>query len=286
MTDSVVSQFGLTASDGEHIAVMEWPLPEEQSPQAVALVCHGLGEHIWRYNAVAQRLNSWGMAVRGMDWYGHGESGGPRGGMPHKLRFLDDLADLVDDTRRMYPNVPLVLVGHSMGGLVAADFVRHRARPVQGLVMTSPALAVRLNPIQRLLMSFAPRLAPNFRVDNGLPVAYLCRTAAVREAYVADKLVHRKVCGRLAEYVYETGTVVREAAGTWDMPTLLMYAGDDHLVDPQGSIWFAQAAATNPQSVVQAQAYAQSYHELFNEPNAEDVLQRLHTWLKAQKFIA
>ena len=82
-----------TASDGENLAVQDWPLPEGEPCRGTVLLVHGLGEHVGRYDAVARRLNDWGFAVRGYDQYGHGESGGPRGGLTSDLRLLDDLAD-------------------------------------------------------------------------------------------------------------------------------------------------------------------------------------------------
>ena len=130
-----------TASDGENLAVQDWPLPQGEPCRGTVLLVHGLGEHVGRYDALARRLNDWGFAVRGYDQYGHGESAGPRGGLTSDMRLLDDLADLVDATRaRMPAGQPLVLLGHSMGGLVASRFVSLHLRPVDALVLSSPAL--------------------------------------------------------------------------------------------------------------------------------------------------
>ena len=122
--ESVLSPF--IASDGENLAIQDWPDYQGERLRGVVLLVHGLGEHAGRYEVVASQLNAWGFAVRGYDQYGHGESGGPRGGLPSDARLLDDLADIIDTTRaRMSPDMPLILLGHSLGGLVAA----RRARP-------------------------------------------------------------------------------------------------------------------------------------------------------------
>jgi alpha-beta hydrolase superfamily lysophospholipase len=105
-----------------------------------------------------------------------------RGGLPHANRLLDDLGDLVESTRVRNPGVPLVVIGHSMGGLVAASFVARTLRAVDGLVLSSPALALRLSPVQRMLMSVVPRLAPNLAV-NGLDPQYLSHDKRVVQAY-------------------------------------------------------------------------------------------------------
>src|SRR5664279_2960463 len=133
-TESTLSTF--VAIDGDNLAVQDWPLEPETPLRGVVLLVHGLGEHAGRYDALARRLNDWGFAVRGYDQYGHGESGGLRGGLPTDSRLLDDLADIVDSTRaRMTRNTPLILLGHSMGGLVAARFAALGMRPIEGLVL-------------------------------------------------------------------------------------------------------------------------------------------------------
>eukprot|EP01038_Epipyxis_sp_PR26KG_P000398 gene398-569_t len=124
----------------------------------------GQGDPQDAHDALARRLNDWGFAVRGYDQYGHGESAGPRGGLTSDMRLLDDLADLVDATRaRMLAGQPLVLLGHSMGGLVASRFVSLHLRPVDALVLSSPALDAGLGAVQKLLLATLPRIAPNLR---------------------------------------------------------------------------------------------------------------------------
>lgn len=123
-----------TASDGENLAVQDWPLPPGQAQRGTVLLVHGLGEHVGRYDALARQLGGWGFAVRGYDQYGHGESSGPRGGLTTDSRLLDDLADMVDAVRARTPEgLPLVLLGHSMGGLVASRFVALGVRPVDAM---------------------------------------------------------------------------------------------------------------------------------------------------------
>ena len=281
MKDEQVSQFGMTASDGEHVAVVDWSLEPDQRPLGVVLIVHGLGEHSWRYNHVAGQITAWGFAVRALDLYGHGESGGPRGGLPHARRMLDDLAELVDDTCRVFgEHVPLILMGHSMGGLIAADFVRLGMRPVDGLVMSSPALDPGMNWFQRGLAATLNRLTPNFRVDNGLKLEFLCRDPAVVQAYKDDKQVHRKISARLAHYIASAGPMVCRAASKWHVPTLLMYAGQDKLVNPRGSRLFLANAGKSP--LVQGKCLEPMYHEIFNDPKKAVVFAVLGKWLAEQ----
>jgi len=275
--ESTLSTF--TASDGDNLAVQDWYLPEGERQRGVVLVVHGLGEHAGRYDGLAHILNAWGFAVRSYDQYGHGESDGMRGGLPHSNRLLDDLADLVESTRLRNPGVPLIVLGHSLGGLVAASFVARTLRAIDGLVLSSPALSMRLGPVQRMLMAIVPRIAPNLAVSNGLNPRFLSHDRRVVQQYLNDPRVHDRISGRLARFMEEEGALVRSRAASWNVPTLLMYAGDDHMVDPSGSEFFA---ATAPQRFVSARRFDGLYHELLNEQDAQMVYECLKSWLDAR----
>jgi len=276
--DSTLSTF--IALDGDNLALQDWPLEPGVPLRGVVLLVHGLGEHAGRYDHVARRLNDWGFAVRGYDQHGHGESGGRRGGLPSDTRLLDDLADIVDSTRaRMAPTTPLILLGHSLGGLVAARFVSLALRPVQALVLSSPAFDPGLNAVQKLLLAVLPKIAPNLRVGNGLDPSLLSHDPAVVAAYRADRLVHDRISGRLARFMANSGPATLALAPAWTVPTLLLYAGADQLVNPAGSRAFAAAA---PKAVVSSRCFVALYHELFNELQSAPVFAELKQWLDAR----
>lgn len=276
--DSTLSTF--TASDGDNVAMQDWPLDEEQALRGVVLIVHGLGEHAGRYDRLARRLNSWGFAVRGYDHYGHGESGGVRGVLPSETRLLDDLADVIESTyARMDRKTPLIVLGHSMGGLVAARFVSMGSREVSGLVLSSPALDPGLSGLQKLLVATLPKIAPNFCVGNGLDPSFISHDPAVVAAYKADPMVHDRISGRLARFIATAGPATVERAPHWRVPTLLLYAGDDRLVAPAGSRAFAAAA---PGKVVTVKCFENLWHEIFNEADAEPVFAELKRWLDAR----
>jgi alpha-beta hydrolase superfamily lysophospholipase len=275
--ESTLSTF--TASDGDNLAVQDWHLPYDGPPRAAVLVVHGLGEHAGRHERLAHALNGWGFSVRSYDQYGHGDSDGVRGGMPHSNRLLDDLADLVESTRVRNPGVPLVVIGHSLGGLVAASFVARTLLTVDALVLSSPLLATRLSPVQKMLMAIVPRIAPNLTVANGVEPGHLSHDPRVVQDYVNDPRVHDRISGRLARFIADETALVRARAGGWKVPTLLMYAGDDRVVDPEGSRAFAAAA---PSRQVTERRFDGLYHEIFNELEAEPVYDCLREWLDAR----
>ena len=266
----------LRTSDGETLSLADWLLPADAARRAVVQIVHGIGEHIGRYAHVAARLNQWGFAVRGHDHFGHGASSGARGGLPSDLRLVDDLARVVDDSRSAYPGAPLVLLGHSLGGLVAASFVARETRPVDGLILSSPGLDPGLGAVQKLLVAVLSRIAPKLRVGNGLDVTKLSHDRAVLRAYREDPLNHDRISARLARFVASEGAVVQARAPQWLVQTLLMYAGDDHLVAPAASRAFAAAA---PKDTVDAICFDAMYHEIFNEPDAGQVFDTLRNWL-------
>lgn len=278
MTDSTL--FPFTALGLDRLAQRFWPLPGDDEPRGVVILVHGLGEHVGRYEHVAARLTQWGFAVRGYDQFGHGLSDGPRGALPTEERLIEDLADVVDDARMGMPDhMPLILLGHSLGGLVAARFVARAVRPVQGLVLSSPALDPGLRSVHRALLRLLYALAPNLRLRNGLNPRGLSHDAAVVQAYRADPLVHDRISMRLAHFITEAAPATLALAARWSVPTLLLYAGTDKLVDPAGSRAFAAAA---PPEVVAAQCFEPLYHEIFNEAQPEPVFAALQAWLQSR----
>ncbi|MDB5894717.1 MAG: alpha/beta hydrolase [Rhodoferax sp.] len=282
--ESTLSTF--TAVDGENLAVQDWPLAEDVPLRGVVLVVHGLGEHAARYDHLAQRLNGWGFAVRGYDQYGHGESGGSRGTLPSDGRLIDDLEDVLTSTRaRMPRGMPLVLLGHSLGALVAARYTVLRRGAVEGLVLSSPGLAQAphgvggMNSMKRLALAALPTLAPNLRLHNGLDPALLSHDPAMVRAYRADRFCHQRMSARMARFIADSGPIVLAHAAAWRVPTLLLYAGEDRLASPEGSRAFAAAA---PPEFVTAQCFDSLYHDLFNELDNEPVFERLRMWLAAR----
>ena len=265
----------LSAPDGETLLLRR--LASAAASRAVVVLVHGLGEHAGRYRALAERLHGWGFAVWAHDHHGHGESSGARGGLPSELRLVDDLALVIDDARRENPGLPLVLLGHSLGGLVAASLVARGVRPVDGLVLSSPGLDPGLNGFQKALLAVLPRIAPRLRVGNGLDDNFLSHDRAVVQAYRDDPLTHDRIGGRLARFLAHEGALVRQAAAHWPVPTLLIYAGDDRLVVPAASRAFAEAAT--PSGMVEARCFESLYHEIFNELDAGPVFAALQRWL-------
>lgn len=280
MSDTTQAPF--TLRDGLNIALYDWPLPLRQRPRGVVLIVHGLGEHAWRYDALAQRLNDWGFCVRAYDQRGHGESGGHRGVLPYEDALLDDLQEVVDDTRRHIAEpwaCPLILLGHSMGGLVSATFVQRQMAPVDALVLSSPALDAGIGGLKKALIGTMNRWAPNLALSNGLDASRISHDPDVVAAYEKDRLVHDRISARLARFIDVNGPRVVAASPGWTVPTLLLYAGDDRLVRPEGSRAFTAVA---PRDIVRSECLKGQYHEIFNELDPSPAYIALKAWLDAR----
>jgi len=283
-------QLPFTTFDGETLAVYDWLLPRGVAPRAVVVIVHGLGEHAWRYDRLATELNAMGFSVRAYDQRGHGDSAGKRGCLPAQDALLKDLSEILDDTRATLCarfRSPLVLLGHSMGGLVSALWVAreqaltlHHAQPVDALVLSSPALDPGLSAWQRTLLATLPHWLPHITVANGLDPDLVSRDPDVVDAYRADPLVHDRISPLLGRFIAQGGSEVLAHAPQWRVPTLLMYAGCDGLVNAQGSRSFAQRA---PVGVVQARCYEDFFHEIFNDPHRDEAVSGLFNWLE-QRF--
>ncbi len=274
----------LTMQDGDSLVTQNYPQANGQVLRGQIVLVHGLGEHMGRYAHVVKHLNDWGFAVRTYDQYGHGKSSGNRGCLPSPHRLLDDLVLVIDDTRKKMAaqntvNTPLVLLGHSMGGLVAARFVSLAIRPVDALVLSSPALGAKLKAVDKLLLAVLPKIAPNLAVPNGLDASKISHDPEVVKAYLADPLVHNKISPRLGKWIMDNGAATIESASTWHVPTLLMYAGQDKLVDAAASRRFTSLA---PKSILQSTCYEALYHEIFNEVDSSPVFAEVRGWLNAR----
>jgi alpha-beta hydrolase superfamily lysophospholipase len=269
----------LITGDGIKLHLRRWPAAGK--PHGTVQIVHGLGEHIGRYEALALRLNAAGWNVAGHDLRGHGLSEGPRGKILGEHTMLVDLSAVTEYLRGSGRHI---LLGHSLGGLIAARFVAESlmnsasrwVRDVDGLVLSSPALDAGLGPVRRWLIEGLARVMPGLPLGNGLNPKWISRDPEVVRRYAGDELVHRTITPQLARFIVQSGELVLRRAERWRTPTLLMWAGADRCVSPSGSAAFAAAA---PPQVVTAQEFPALFHEIFNEPERELVIEKLISWL-------
>jgi alpha-beta hydrolase superfamily lysophospholipase len=265
----------LRSADGTELSYREWLVDDARG--AVQIV-HGLGEHGGRYGELAGIFNALGLSVRAQDHRGHGRSGGARGSIADHHDFLHDLKLVFDDFAKTQNTTPF-LFGHSLGGLIAARFATGGFGEVRGLMLSSPALAIRMSSFQRILLAVGSILAPAFAVSSGLPPSGVSHDAEILRGYRDDTLNHNKVSPRVIRFMLDAMALCIADADRFVEPVLLQVAGDDLLVDPVGSErFFARLPVENKTM----HWYDDAYHEIFNEmaPLRQRVQQDLIAWMK------
>ncbi|MBT8058406.1 MAG: lysophospholipase [Gammaproteobacteria bacterium] len=272
----------IATEDGLELVWRSWT-PE--APCGVIAIVHGLAEHGGRYRETGEAFARAGWAVYACDLRAHGLSPDPPGsGRVHVKRFSDfsrDVDALLGLVREHHSELPLFILGHSMGGLISIRYALDKPRDLAGAIISSPALGIHPDskppPALRLLVRVLSVLAPRLRVDTELDPKAISRDPAVVQAYVDDPLVSSRVSARwYAEFLKTMKQTHRDAASL-GVPMLLMQSGDDRLVDPEAARSWAALA---PQGKVELHVWEGLYHEMFNEPEKERVRERVQTWLR------
>lgn len=244
---------------GGAIVAREWP---NDQARFVVLLCHGYGEHIGRYEYVADRLVREGAAVYGQDHVGHGRSDGERVLIEDYDKVVDDFHLLEERARKEHPGLPVVLVGHSMGGMIAARYGQRFGDGLEAIVLSAPVLG-EWAAMDGLLS--APEI-PDVPIDPST----LSRDPAVGEAYVADPLVwHGPFKRATLVAIRDTMATIRDDGPIDGTPVLWLHGTDDGLVPYAGSEtgWKALAGDRS-----EAKTYEGARHEIFNETNKDEVL--------------
>lgn len=268
----------LRAADGTPLHVADSMLDSPAASRGGVVLMHGLGEHSGRYAHVVRFFNDCGWSVRIYDHRGHGRSGGARGDAPSADAVLQDAKIVIDDFAQQIGEPP-ILFGHSMGGLFAARFATAGLSPLRALILSSPALAVPMSGAQKLMLKVMHAIAPAMAVPNGLQTRYLSHDPAVVDAYIKDQLVHPKISSRLLTSMLAAIEFSHAHAAALTIPTLMVVAGDDHLVDASGSDRFFKRLAPG---VGTMHVYRDFYHEIFNEVDASRVFADVREWLQEQ----
>ncbi len=252
-------------------------VPDEDA-RAVVVLVHGLAEHSGRYHHVAARLVADGHAVHALDHRGHGRSEGTRALVDRMDNVVADLDALVEATITAHPGVPVVMLGHSMGGLVAVRYALEHQQRLTALMLSAPLAALEAaSPATRLAAHVLSALTPRVgvvRIDSAL----ISRDPEVVRAYDSDPLVFR---GKLAaRTVAEIESAVRSLptrVAAISSPTLIMYGSADRLCPPAGSLMLDDRIGAQDRTL---QVYDGLYHEIFNEPERDRVLEDVCAWLR------
>ncbi|MBM76643.1 MAG: hypothetical protein CMK59_14650 [Proteobacteria bacterium] len=260
------------SSDGTRLRLARW---NEDGDKDILLV-HGLAEHLGRYQHIGEYFASQGWRVTFLELRGHGESEGKRGHVRLWINYVEDVQAAMGTVGR-----PMVIVAHSMGGLVTLATMQHSMTPkVHCVALSNPLLGLFTDPPKlkvlggRLLSKIVPTLA----LSNEQNPEHMSRDAEVVRAYANDPLVFDKITTRWGAEMLKKMQDINDHAASFSLPLLMMIGGCDQVCSPDS----ARAFVNNYGGTAQTKEYHQCYHELFNEPEKYEIMADLNNWLTQQ----
>jgi alpha-beta hydrolase superfamily lysophospholipase len=268
----------ISTSDGLRLYLRKHAANE---PRGNILLVHGFGEHSGRYRALIEHLVSHSYSVCAYDQRGHGQSDGLPGHVEHFGDYDLDLERIVASMRAADDERPLFIVAHSMGGLVALRYLARESTAIAGAVLSAPLLGVVVKvPAHKVMMArVSAVVSPRLRLDNEINPAVLSRDPEVGRAYAADPLVNRKVSAR---WFSEATAAIQEMpliGASIITPLLVMHGTGDKLASVEATRRIFPLLASSDKELV---VYDGFYHELFNEPEKDDIYAKVSAWIESR----
>jgi len=261
--------------DGFSIFQRTW---SPKSPKGLVLITHGVAEHIGRYEHVAQALADNGFQVVGWDLRGHGKSSGKRNYVNAFTDFLDDLGLVLARVKTDYPDLPIFLFGHSLGGAITTYFAIDRKPEVQGIVLSAASVKISddispfLQKVSGILSILMPKL-PAIKLDS----SSISKDPEVVKDYDTDPLNYRGgILARTGSEILKATKVIGARMSELDLPILIMHGNSDKLADVSGSKMLHEQISSKDNTL---KLYDGLYHEILNEPEQQIVMADMLEWL-------
>ncbi|MCG8339328.1 MAG: lysophospholipase [Proteobacteria bacterium] len=265
----------LIDKQNRRIPICSW-LPNKTSCQLV--VVHGFSEHMWYYHDVAKTLSESGVAVHMMDLPGHGMAEGIRGHIDRFDEYLDNVDLLWKDNPFYLKTKPTFILGHSLGGLISAQYVLRRTHTFQGLILTSPLTGFgAISSLPATLL--ASLLAKNHRNDpipKPAGVKALSRNPNQWPVYLSDPCRGRMITPNLYLLMLSMSGKLQEYASSIKLPILMFVSEKDKVVDPYaGQRFFGNVGSSDKKLIV----FSEAMHELFQEVECGQILETMQVWI-------
>jgi acylglycerol lipase len=264
----------VNARDGTSLLLREWRV-EAGEPWATLLLVHGLAEHSGRYEHVGAHFAAAGIETHAIDLRGFGASGGARAWLNRWSELHDDAEEQIAALRVAAPERPLVLYGHSLGGLVCLGYVLDGRSEPDLLVLSAPAIRAEIPAWQRTLVAVLGRVAPRTSLPNRLEGSILSTDPAVGFDYFADPLNVHASTARFGVLAFAEQRRVAAGLDRLSIPTLVIHGGDDSLVPT------ATSAVFEGRQGVTRQVFEGLRHETHNEPDRDRVLDAVVAWIRS-----
>lgn len=262
--------------DGLTVYAQGWE-PDIRPSKAVVCLVHGLGEHSGRYSHVADAFCKQGYALFGADTRGHGRSAGARGHFPSIEAVMKDIDQLLEEAKKVYPEIPLLLYGHSLGGILVLHYGLKRRPAIKGVIATSSGLrtALEKQPLKIIAAKVLGAIIPKVSLPSGLDVNAISHDENVIENYKNDPLNHGLVSLGFGKIMLATTKWTLEHSSEFPIPLLMLHGKSDAIAYPSGSNEFAAPLREKCKLVL----FDNGYHELHNEPEKSQVFKTMMDWM-------
>ncbi|WP_138502420.1 alpha/beta hydrolase [Nostoc sp. PA-18-2419] len=253
----------------------------EGKVRGILAIVHGLGAHSDRYDNVIQHLIPKQYALYSFDLRGHGRSPGQQGYINRWSEFRQDLQAFLELIKTQQPQIPIFLLGHSLGSVIVLDYALRcpqEASRLQGVITLAPALGkVGVSKTRLLIGKQLSRVWPRFTLNTGLDLSAGSRDEKILAAYAQDSLRHTRGSARLATEFFATVDWVNAHAADWQLPLLILHGGADRVTLPEGGKIFYQQVSCPDKLRIE---YPGAYHELQSDLNYQQVMTDLENWLE------
>lgn len=263
------------SADGLKLYYQSWHPPG--SAKAVLVIVHGHGGHSGVFGRIVEYLVPRGYIVCSFDLRGHGRSPGQRGYINSWGEYRADLTAFLDLVKSEQPDLPLFLMGQSMGGTIALDYVLRQPDRLSGLILMSPALGLGISPWKLLVGRILSGILPHFALNTSLDFTTGSRDPEMVAACAQDPLRHRQGTARLATELLQTIDLINTRASEVSLPLLILHGGADRITPLKSSRVFFERLTVSDREL---QEYPDSYHELQNDLDYQQVLADMERWLE------
>jgi alpha-beta hydrolase superfamily lysophospholipase len=265
-------------ADGKVLYYQAWMPAVGQRKKAVLINLHGLGDHSGLYPTLASHFPPRGIALYAYDMRGNGRSPGQRAYLRGWHEYRGDLHAFLDRVRKWEGDLPLFILGNSLGGLVVLDYALHYPAGLCGVIAAAPPLGeLGVPPFLLALGRIMSRIWPRFSLQVGMDLSGLARDPTVVDTVLADPLFHRRGTARLSTEVTAAIRRVQARAETLSVPLLILHGSADRMVPPEGSRRFFNQV---PQTDRELREYPGAYHGLFADVGHEEVLKDAERWIE------
>lgn len=247
-------------------------------PKAVIVINHGFAEHLGRYEYVGKALSQAGYTVYRYDTRGHGQTLNKLGHVTDYVMWIKDCDTMVELAKEQNPDLPVFMLGHSMGGLITAMYGIAYPHSLEGQVFSGPAVSTlpQASAFNRSLLKTMSKVKPDLLISNPVEDA-ICSDPEVVQNYKNDPLVLRKASVKfLEQFLIAAPKYVQANVQAYTYPCLVLYGTKDTIVPPEVTLGFYEAISSEDKTLVK---YDDLYHEILNEPIKDEILADIIAWL-------